>query len=242
MLATELYNLDFTPPDTGSYSVVFGSPAVQSSVGPLSDALVFHAVTTFDQIALPISVAGSQYNIQFDVLTHQLLDSQYAFSVILDTTDVGVRNTSFHGGLDAIDVYQPSPYTDAPVGGFLDDQVYHVSMLVDFQANLWSLAVDGTQLYSNHVNASGLTGLRFSMNPWTGLNPTDAPGTYAAIDNVVVTVVPEPASGVLALCVWAISLRYGFLPADCAGERGFLTAKTPRTPSFSEFPTSCSQH
>ena len=37
--AEELYNLDFTDPEVGAYKVNFGTPSVQHSVGPFSDAL-----------------------------------------------------------------------------------------------------------------------------------------------------------------------------------------------------------
>ena len=66
--AAELYNLQFGGSDVGTYQTVFGNPTVQSSVGPFAHALVFHAVTTYDQVLLPITVAGPRYDIQYDVL------------------------------------------------------------------------------------------------------------------------------------------------------------------------------
>lgn len=190
LYAMELYNLDFTSNDIGTYQTVFGNPTVQSSVGPFADALIFHAVTGFDQIELPIQVTGPSYDIQYDVLVHGMLNSQYAFSTFLDTyyaTDVG-----FHGGRNSIEVFQSSPYTLDDLAGFSNDQVYHFDISVDLEANLWSLAVDGTQVFANPVNASSLEDIRFSMAPWIA-GAVDAPDVYAALDNVVVSVVPEPA-------------------------------------------------
>jgi hypothetical protein len=51
---------------------------------------------------------------------------------------------------------------------------------------------DGTQLFSNPFNASSLDDIRFGMAPWYA-GAADAPTVYGALDNVVVTVVPEPA-------------------------------------------------
>jgi len=189
--ATELYDLDFTPNEVGTYQTVFGNPSVQSSVGPFTDALIFHAVTGYDQIELPIGTGGPSYDIQYDVLVHGLLNSQYAFSTFLDTayaTDV-----SFHGGQNSVEVFQSSPYTLENLADFSNDQVYHFDISVDLQANLWSVAIDGTQIFANPINASSLEDIRFSMAPWTA-GAIDAPGTYAALDNVVVSVVPEPAA------------------------------------------------
>lgn len=192
--ATILYDLDFTGLEIGAYSTVFGHPTVQS-VGPFTDALIFHAVIGYDQINLAIGGKGTKFNISYDVLVHNLLSSKYSFSMILDTPEV--RNVYLHGGLKSIGIYQPS--SGGLLGGFLNDQVYHFDVSVDLTANLWTVAIDGTQKYAQPVNASALRSIRFNMSPWQG-GASDAPGTYAALDNVVVTVVPEPVSGVLSIC------------------------------------------
>jgi|ERR1039458_6030055 hypothetical protein len=187
--ATELYNLDFTPNEVGTYQTDSGDPSVQSSVGPFADALVFHSVIGDDTIELPIGIAGSYYDIQYDVLAHDLLNSQYVFTMFLGMTPTSV---SLHGGQNSIEVFQSSPYTLDNLADFSNDQVYHFDISVDLNANLWSVTIDGTQMFSNPINASSLEDIYFSMVPWiTGA--IDAPGTYAALDNVVVSVVPEPA-------------------------------------------------
>jgi hypothetical protein len=201
--ATELYNLDFTPPEVGTYQTVFGDPSVQSPVGPFADALIFHAVTGYDQIELPIDTAGPRYDIQYDVLAHDLLNSQYAFTILLDTPEV--RTVSFHGGLNSIYVFQPFPYTIANLADFANDQVYHFDISVDLEANLWSVAIDGTLMFANPINASSLEDIRFSMAPRIG-GAVDAPGTYAALDNVLVSVVPEPSVFSLLIAAGAPAL------------------------------------
>jgi hypothetical protein len=187
--ATELYALDFSQPEVGAYQTVFGSPSVQHSVGPFTDALVFDAVTSHEQIQLQIGTVGSRYDIKYDVLVHGLSNSQYDFGLLLDTPEV--RTLDFHGGLNAISVFQPYPYTLRNIAGFVDDRVYHVGVTVDLAANLWSVAIDGTQRFVNPYNAAGLQSIRFDMSPWI-VGATNSPQTYAVIDNVSVAVVPEP--------------------------------------------------
>ncbi len=187
--ATELYNLDFTSNDVGTYQTIFGNPTVQSPVGPFANALVFHAVTGYDQIELPITVAAPSYDIQYDVIAHNLLNSQYAFSTFLDTAFA--TSVDLHGGQNSIEVFQSSPYTLENLEGFSNDQVYHFDISVDLQNNVWSMSINGTPMFSNPVNASSLQDIRFSMAPWIA-GAVDGPGTYAALDNVVVTAVPEP--------------------------------------------------
>jgi hypothetical protein len=195
--ATELYNLQFGGSDVGTYQTVFGNPTVQSSVGPFAHALIFHAVATYDQILLPIAVAGPRYDIHYDALVHNLLSSQYSFGILLDTPDV--HSLDFHGGLNQLQVYQP--YLEENVGAFANDQAYHFDISVDLVAQQWSIAVDGVQVFSNALDETSLQDIRFNIGP-TVLGTPNAPGVYAALDNVVVTVVPEP--GFVSFCVLGV--------------------------------------
>jgi len=192
--ATQLYNLDFTPPEVGNYTTIFGNPTVVHSVGPFTDALLFHAVTTYDQIELPITLAAPQYDIQYDVLTHNLLNSKYGFIVTLDTPDI--NSVTLHGGLNKIDIYQSFPYTLADPVSFLNDHAYHFDISVDFAASSWALSVDGAQIFAGPFSGSGLQDIRITMAPVFG-GASDAPETYAALDNVIITAVPEPSFAAL---------------------------------------------
>ncbi len=175
---------------------MFGNPTVQSSVGPFANALIFDAVSGYDQIELPVNVAGSGYDIQYDVMSHNLLNSLYAFTILLDTPLV--HTVSLDGHQNTISVFQPSPYTDENLGFFSDDQVYHFDISVNLQSDIWSLSLDGTQIFSNPYDATGLEDIRFSMDPAI-FGVGDAPGTFAALDNVVINVTPEQATGYLPI-------------------------------------------
>ena len=193
--ATELYHLTFSGNDTGSYQVDSGNPLVQPSAGAFTDALVFHCFgfdsgSPYDVIQLPLPASQSRFDIQFDILTHNLMNSQHAFFLYLDTLQVPY--VCFHGGQNSINAFQPSPYTTANLAVFNDDRPYHFDISVDLPANRWSVSLDGTQLYENLINASSMESLRFSAQPWTGW-AVDAPATYIALDNVIVSIVPEPS-------------------------------------------------
>ena len=83
---SELFNLDFSGGETGAYEVVSGNPTIQASAGPLKDVLVVHAGFGGDQIRLPIEAAGARYDLQYDLLAHNLLASDYAFVLRFDTS------------------------------------------------------------------------------------------------------------------------------------------------------------
>ncbi len=193
--AAMLYNLDFTPPEVGTYQTVFGNPTIQSSAGTLTNALIFHGVTGYDQIRLPIGGLSPHYDIHYDVLVHNLLSSQYAFTMLLDTPEV--RTLDIHGGQNRISVFQP--FAGGMVASsFLNDRVYHFDVSVDFPANVLSVALDSIPRYAQPINAASLQTIRFNMGPWVG-GAVNAPTTYAALDNVVITSTPEPNAVILLL-------------------------------------------
>jgi hypothetical protein len=198
--AAELYNLDFTPPDSGTYQVTVGNTMVQSSVGPLTDALVFHAMANGEQIRLPIAMPAPGYDLQFDLFAHNMANSDYSFGVFLDGT--ATRSVNFHGGLNSVYAYQSNPLLNFSLMPLTNDAAYHLDVLLDLQSSAWSLAVNGVPLFDGPLGGAGLPDIRFGLAPWIG-GAANAPNTYAALDNVRVTAVPEPsvvglaASGIL---------------------------------------------
>ena len=187
---TELYNLDFTPPDSGTYQVALGNPTVQSSVGPFTDALVFHAVTNGEQIRLPIAMTVPEYDLQFDLFAHNLTDSDYSFSVFLDGT--AIRSVNFQGGLNSVYVYQGNPFLNLSLLSLANDATYHLDVLLDLQSSVWSVAVNGMSLFNGPLDGAALEDVRFGIAPWIG-GAANTPDTYVALDNVLVATVPEPS-------------------------------------------------
>ncbi len=193
--AMDLYDLDFTAPEIGVYQVTAGSPAIQASVGPFTDAAVFDAETGGEQIRLPIATAAPRYELQFDLLPHNLLNSDYSFGVYFDTAVV--RSVNLHGGLNGIYLYQSAPFLNLSLAVFANESVYHFAIVLDAEASEWSVALNGNSLFSGACDAAALEGIRFGISPWLG-GAANAPNTYVALDNVLVSAVPEPSVAALA--------------------------------------------
>ena len=209
--ATELYNLDFTPPDLGTYQVTLGNPLVQSSVGPFTDALVFDAVTNGGQIRLPIAMSAPEYELQFDVFAHNLVNSDYSFGMFLDGTTV--RSVDFHGGLNSVYVYQANPFLNLPLASLTNDSVYHLDISLDMQGLVWSVTINGNPLFNGPLSGAGLQDIRFGISPWIG-GASNAPGTFVALDNVLVSAEPEPSVAGLAaagILLWLALRSYAVL-------------------------------
>ena len=205
--AAELYNLDFTPPDLGTYQVMAGSPSVQSTIGTFTDALVFDAVSGGEQIRLPIGTTAPQYELQCDVLTHNLINSDYAFGVYFGTA--AVRTVNFDGGLNSIYVYQSSPFLNLSLSSLTNDSACHLDVMLDSLNSVWSVAINGNSLFSGSLDSASLTDIRFGLAPWIG-GAANAPNTCVALDNVIVSTVPEPAAAGLAaagVLLWLILQR-----------------------------------
>lgn len=194
--SADLYNLDFTAPDVGSYQVTLGSPSVQPSVGPFTDALVFDGLPGGEQIQLPIETIAPGYNLQFDVLAHGLANSDYSFGIYLGTaTAHAVR---FHGGLNSVYVYQNTPFLNFSLTPFADDLAYHFDISLSAPESSWSVAINGTSLFSGPLDSTALQDIRFGISPWIG-GAANAPNTYVALDNVLVSTIPEPSISALVV-------------------------------------------
>lgn len=195
---------DFTAPNTGGYQVVFGEPTVQPSVGPLQDALVFKAVSSYEQIKFSGPRSSSGLEIHYDLLTHNLRDSNYGFTILFDTPQV--RTMTFHGGLDQLTVFIPGSFSGFGPS-FNDDQVYHIGMWIDFRSQTWDITLDGVPFQTLDFDAYAIDSIRFSLAPAYG-GTLDAPNTYVALDNLTIASIPEPPAwslilaAVIPACFW----------------------------------------
>ncbi|MBC8094823.1 MAG: hypothetical protein H7Y43_03315 [Akkermansiaceae bacterium] len=209
--AAEIYHLDFTQPEVGAYEIVAGNPSLQSSAGSLTDVLAFHATPGGEQIQLPVGVAGSRYELHYDLLMHGVVGSDYAFVMRLNAT--GLRSLNFHGGLNSIYAYQTSPFINQTLAPVLDDRVYHIGITVDAGVDFWSVAIDGVPASAHPLNGASLQSIGFGLAPWIGGALND-PNMYVAIDNIVLTVVPEPSAATILLIGlltgrWCVGRRTG---------------------------------
>ena len=209
-VATTLYDMDFTSPDVGSYSVVFGSPTIAPTFDGLVNALVLHARVGYEQIRLPIGAGGPGYQLDFDVVTHGMQNTDYNFNMLVDSP--GVHSAEFFGHTSQMLVYPP--YTPLTVlQPFVDDTIYHLGITLDLTHHYWSVSVGNSMLFSNYFGDTVIDGIRFSCGPQYLPGTTDL-SVEAAIDNIRVTTIPEPSVFALTLSSLAVlfGVRKGFRP------------------------------
>ena len=125
--------------------IVFGSPRVVNDQ-PLLDGncLEFEGYANYEQISLDLLDVQGRIAIDFDIVTENMIDSLYGFTVLLDTPIV--RTLSFHGPLEQLHAFMP--WGGGFLQPFVDGRKYHVTMNVDTMANTWMISVDGVQRYA----------------------------------------------------------------------------------------------
>ena len=145
------------------------------------------------------------YTLEFDVYTDNLRDSDYSFTVNVDTPQV--QNYDFHGAnvIKVFNTNHSGPAVNAGIGPFTDQTLYHVRIDMDVQSEEWTIWHNGRLDYQGpfFVSGSDVQSLRFSFSPWLfGADPD--PTVSVAIDNIrVFTVIPEPVVSTL-LCLGGI--------------------------------------
>jgi hypothetical protein len=216
--ASTLYDVHFTEDTVGAApstdpltqpfprqhpTVVHGDVTVVDAAGPLGDQPIRFGIPphtppalTQNQIELDFdyfSHFSTQYEIQFELSVLSLsppvapyFQDSY-FTLLLDTIN-GVRRLDFnHDGTISRYWFQVGSMT---IGSYQMGQKLDVAVGVDLPANHWSIAVNGVTLYDANFGASSLLAMR--------LGPaTTAFSGEAALDNIRVTAVPEPATAVL---------------------------------------------
>jgi hypothetical protein len=115
--------------------------------------------------------------------------------VYLDTA--AVRSLNFDGGLNSIYVYQSSPFLNLSLSSLTNNSVYHLDITLDSLNSAWSVAFNGSPLFNGSLDGTSLQDIRFGLAPWIG-GAANAPNTYVALDNVIVSAVPEPTVAGLA--------------------------------------------
>lgn len=173
-----LYSSSFeTPGDIPT--IVMGAPELSDTVVNSGKSLEFEGRLSYEQIRIPISTDSRTLYIRYHARTENLRDSDYSFSMIMDTPQV--RTTSFHGGLNTLRTFPTGKSTP-----FSDDRTYLVETLVDFDTNQWTTKVDGQSIGVGPLNGTAVSAVRFNMSPWTGAATSDALNTKVFIDDLVI--------------------------------------------------------
>jgi len=192
-----LYDIDFgTPPHTVGLppvvgggpaprntvsSIIFGSPTVVSTFGPLVDQpLEFDSFDgQGDQIGLSISDFPPSYTYALQCeLTALSLASSGDFAVIFDTPTVRTIRFASTG---AINVFVPGVFSGS-VGTYTLGTVVLLQVEINLAADTWDIHVNNVPVHSGGFGgATAVNTIRFS----TPVTPTP-PGASAGLDNVIV--------------------------------------------------------
>jgi hypothetical protein len=204
----EHYSVDFDTVQDG-FDVQFGEPTIAASFDQLTDnALIFNPnISTYEQIGFDMRGTGfDQYQLSFDLVTDNLVNSLYGFTVLFDTPTVQTLRFSGEHGLYTYTSGAGS--RSDTIGSWTDQNLMHVTIDVDMTQHMWTINTGIAPAYSGVFNGDALNTIRFSLSPWygdTGIDPTISVG----IDNILITsnqtisadvgVVPEPMT-LLLLC------------------------------------------
>ena len=211
-----LYDLTFESPDhtlgqaptvgagpSKVSAITFGSPRVVNNQPLLNgNCLEFEGYTSYEQVYLNTGAASGIIQVDFDIVTANVIGSLYGFTVFLDTPEV--RSLTFHGPVQQIQAF--IPFGGGMLQGFVDGRKYHVTIVADTVGNSWRVSVDGVQRYQSALSASTVSSVRLSMAPMYGM-ASDNPQSKAYVDNFKVVNNPSTGSGPLVSDVQAVQIR-----------------------------------
>jgi len=186
-------------------AIRFGSPTVQASEGSLTDQQLIldmdgnPAPFYYDQIALNLSLSRPKgLLIEFDIETHSVVGSVGAFAMLFDSPSTRAVKLLSDGSVAIMNPNPANTYTtQRRGGGFRGGGAMHLEGRIDFERDEW-----GASLNSSPMGASGLLGVRnvstirfsYGMLPGPILYVDKPDQSYVAIDNIRVSVVPEPSA------------------------------------------------
>lgn len=85
--------------------------------------------------------------------------------MLIDSTGYGARAIRLHGGGNDMSLFNSGSF---PLGTFVDQQTYRMSIVADALDNSLTISVDGFQKYSGPLGSTDLKSIRMSLSPWTG--------------------------------------------------------------------------
>jgi len=210
--AQTFYDIDFEAPlhiagslvttgdSTGTpTSIVTGNPTISSPIasGFPSQSLWLSGGTS-PQINLNLGHRPLGYAIEFDVLPVGVIESDYAFGIYLDTPYV--RNVQLASYQGQVRVY-PGSGSGVFVGPYADNTIHHFFLAVNLRLDQWSVDMDGTQLFSAPFGAEDIESVRFGFS--TVFPQPRNPDAHAYLDNVRISVIPEPSTFAMSLTMFA---------------------------------------
>jgi hypothetical protein len=215
--AEVLYDLTFDspehyvgqPPTVGLgpskvWAIVDGSPRVVNNQPLLNgNCLEFEGYASREQIYLPTGAASGLIQVEFDIVTENVIGSLYGFKVFLDTPEI--RTLSFHGPRQQVEAFKPR-IAEATLQEFLDGRRYHVTMVADTIADRWRISIDGMSRYEAALSASIVSSIRLAMAPMDGPAP-DSLLSKVYVDNFKVVTTPPNGSVALVAGVQATEIR-----------------------------------
>lgn len=163
----------------------FGSPTVVSEYGDLKERpLLFRGRAGYDQIGFQIPTGYAKYRIEYEAVTGNLKNSQFGFSIHLDTPQV--RVFQLHGGNNRSYRF-PFPEKELPHPQLWEDgKKSHYVIEVDLGRNEWRAWQDGVHLFTAPFNATQLQKVRFTLSS-VYLGAAEDLSIVAAFDNLKIT-------------------------------------------------------
>jgi hypothetical protein len=201
-LSAILYDVNFSEPlNTDGQAITIDSsintPSSQLSgstnmsvgyAGLAGNWAIFNqsSCSPYDQVMFDLPPGLTEVYFEADVYPQSLSLSDNSFSIYTDSSNYGARTTSFHG-LGNLNVFN---YGSADLGSFSNDQLYHLKIHADATFDLFTVEVDGAELYTSTLGSSDITSFRLSMAPWIGV-AVDCVSPVAAVSNILVYETPD---------------------------------------------------
>jgi len=140
----------------------------------------------YDQVWLTLPYGLNEVYFEADIYPQNLNLSDNNFAIFTDSSDYASRTISFHG-LGNLNVNNSGSIV---IGNFSDDKLYHLKLHASATYDIFTVEVNGAELYSSTLGSSDITAFRLSMGPWTAA-ATDCTSPVAAVSNIVVYEIPE---------------------------------------------------
>jgi len=135
----------------------------------------------YDQISLELPDGLTEVYFEADVYTQNLVASENSFNIHTDSKGYGARSLDFHG---AAGLYVFN-FGTTDLTNFNDGQLYHLKIHADATYDIFTVEVNGSELYSSTLGSNDITSFRLTIGPWTGIG-TECSRAIAAVSNILI--------------------------------------------------------